>query len=303
MSHGVLFGELMGVAASVFWAGTAIFFTDAGRRVGSQAVNFARLPLGLACLVLTLWATTGVPWPVHVGASAQAWLAASGVIGLTVGDGFLFWAFAKIGPRRTLLMMSTAPVFTVLTAWVLLDEVLGLRALAGIAITTGGVVVATMGRDDGGGVFRRLPRRTLRLGLLAGLAAGVCQGIGATFAKLGMASLGPLPATVLRMAWGAGAMALVALATGNLAAWTLAWRDRRAVPPLLGGVVLGPFLGVWASLAAFKYAETGVAMALTGTVPITVLLPAWLVYHDRPSATALIGTAVAVAGGVLLFLR
>ena len=303
MGHGVLFGELMGVTASVCWAGTAVFFTDAGRRAGSQAVNFARLPLGLACLVATYWVATGAPWPAHAGAEAQGWLAASGIVGLPIGDGFLFWAFSRIGPRRTLLMMATAPVFTVLTAWILLDEVLGWKALAGITIITAGVVLATLGRDEGGGVFQNLPRRTLRLGLAAGLAAGACQGIGATFAKLGMAAMAPLPATVLRMAWGAGAMTLVALVTGNFLRWTVVWRDRRAVSPLLGGVLFGPFLGVWASLAAFKYAETGVAMALTGTVPITVLIPAWLVYRDHPSATALLGTGLAVAGGAVLFLR
>ena len=57
------------------------------------------------------------------------------------------------------------------------------------------------------------------------------------------------------------------------------------------------------SLAAFRHADTGVVMALIGTVPITVLLPSWIVYRDRPSSASLLGALVAVAGGAVLFLR
>ncbi len=295
-------GELLAILTSFLWAGTAVFFTAAGRRAGSQAVNFARLPLAVLCLAAAHLVLAGSLWPVGATPRSVAWLAASGFVGLTLGDSFLFWAFARIGPRRTLLMMSTAPVFTVLTAWVLLGETLSLRQLGGIAVIIAGVMIATLGRDEGGGLFHRLPRRLIRVGLLAGLAAGACQGVGATFAKLGMLDLDPLSATMIRMIWGAAGMSAVALAGGNFFRYIRVWRDRTALLALGGGVIMGPFLGVWASLAAFKLTDTGVAMALAGTVPITVLIPSWLVYHDRPSGLSFLGALVAVAGGALLFL-
>jgi drug/metabolite transporter (DMT)-like permease len=104
------------------------------------------------------------------------------------------------------------------------------------------------------------------------------------------------------MAWGTVAMTAVALLTGRLLPWIGAWRDRRAMWPLLAGVVMGPFLGVWFSLIAFKLTATGVAVALTGTVPITILPFSAVFHRDRPSRLALVGTAIAVAGGAILFL-
>ncbi|NOZ95955.1 MAG: DMT family transporter [Acidobacteria bacterium] len=295
-------GELVAVLASFLWSATAIAFTAAGRRVGSQAVNFARLPLGVLCLVAAHWVLRGSLWP-SAAPSARLWLALSGVIGLTVGDGFLFWSYEKIGPRRALLMLATAPAFTVVFAWLWLGETLSLVALAGIVVIVAGVAMATLGRDDGRGVFANLPRKVLRAGLAAGLLSGVCQGIGATLAKAGMAQLDPLGATVLRMAWATLAMTAAALLSGKLLPWIGAWRDHRAMWPLLAGVVMGPFLGVWFSLIAFKLTTTGVAVALTGTVPITILPFSAVFHHDRPSRLALVGTAIAVAGGAILFLR
>ena len=295
-------GELLALGASFLWSACAVAFTAAARKAGSQAVNFARLPLGVVCLVAAHWVLLGTPWP-EASVETQAWLAASGLVGLTVGDGFLFWAYTLIGPRRALLMMAMAPVFTVLTAWVGLGEHLGPRALSGIAVILAGVALATQGRDPGAGTFSHLPPARLRLGLAAGLAAGACQGVGATLAKAGMAHLDPLGATVLRMAWATVGMTAAAAVLGRLREWVTAWRHRESAAPLLAGVVLGPFLGVWASLAAFKLAPTGVAMALAATVPITILPFARFYHGDRMSRLALVGTVVAVAGGVLLFLR
>ena len=66
---------------------------------------------------------------------------------------------------------------------------------------------------------------------------------------------------------------------------------------------MGPFISVWISLVAIKNTEAGIAQVLLGMVPIFVVLPAWLVYRDRPSPLSLFGIAIAVAGGALLFLR
>lgn len=297
------FGELVAVATSLTWAWGSMLFTAAGRRVGSTAVNFARLPLAVLLLGATHLVLAGRLWPAELSGTAHLWLVASGVVGLTLGDSFLFYGFTTVGPRRSMAMYACSPVFATLTAWFLLGEHLTPFALLGMAIIIAGVVLASLGRDDGGGPFRALPRRVLRVGLVAGLLGGVCQGIGATFAKLGMVALAPLPATLVRMTWGAVAMTAVIVLGGRARELVGRYHDRRALAALLGAVVLGPFLGVWMSLTAFKHADTGIASALIGTVPITVLLPSWIVYKDKPSWQGLLGAAVAVAGGAVLFLR
>ncbi|HEY81118.1 MAG TPA: hypothetical protein G4O05_08605 [Caldilineae bacterium] len=51
-----LLGPLAALGTSVFWSFTSTFFTLAGRRVGSMAVNRVRLVLAVIFLMLTHWA-------------------------------------------------------------------------------------------------------------------------------------------------------------------------------------------------------------------------------------------------------
>ncbi len=298
-----IYGESMALVAAMLFAWTAVLFTAAGRRLGVTAVNLLRMPLGAVCLSLTHLALTGRPWPAGLHGSAQVWLALSGVAGLAIGDSALFHAFTTIGPRRGLMLMATAPVFTVVAAWFLLGERLGPLTLAGIVVVIGGVLLAVAGREPPtAGTFGDLSPAVLRAGLGWGLVAAAGQGLGSAFAKLGMHDLDPLGATLVRMTWAAIVAWAFLLPSRRLRRAFGRLDDRRGLAALAGAILLGPFVSVWVSLVAIKNAPAGVAQVLLGTVPIFVILPAWLVYRDRPSALSLTGVVIAVAGGALLFL-
>ncbi len=296
-------GEAAAIVTSVLWALTAIAFTSAARKIGAWPVNFARLPLAVMLLSAGLLIATGSPWPMSAGIHEHVWLGLSGITGLTLGDMFLFTSFTMIGPRRSLLVMSTAPVVTVISAWILLGEHLGPMALTGIGIISAGVALASSAGNDGDETCRDHSPATIRRGFAAAFLGAAGQGLGATFAKAGMHVLDPLPATLIRMAWATVALVLLTTITGRLPATLAKLRNRAAWPALGTGIVIGPVLGVWLSLVAIKNAEAGVAQALIGTTPITILVPSWLAYHDRPRPVAIAGALVAVLGGVLLFIR
>lgn len=300
-------GELAALLAAFIFAWTSVFFTAAGHRLGVTLVNLVRLPAAAACLGLTHLALTGRLWPADLAPAEQAWIGLSGIVGLAVGDSALFRSFTLVGPRRGMTVMALAPVFTVVVAWALVGEQLGLQALVGIAVVIGGVMLAARGRDPGGGRFRALPAPLLRTGFLLALVGAACQGLGSAFAKLGMGPAGggvdPLGATLVRLAWATVAYWLVVLPRQDLRLLRQRLRDRRGTGALAVAVLLGPFLSVWISLVAIKHTEAGVAQVFLGMVPIFVLLPSWVVYRDSPTARTLLGVAVAVAGGALLFLR
>jgi len=296
------YGELMAVLAAFIFSWTAILFTTASNRLGVTTVNLLRLPLGALCLGCTHYFLWGRFWPESLTGSAHLWLAASGIVGLAIGDSALFAAFTRIGPRRGMLMMASAPVFTVVVAWFLLAEHLDFKTMVGIATVIAGVWLAVAGREESGGAFGNLSKAQLRTGYLLGLVAAAGQGLGSAFAKLGMADLEPLSATLVRMVWAAIAAMVVLLprVAGQL---QKRLRDRRGLLALGGAILLGPFISVWISLIAIKNANAGVAQVLLGMVPIFVILPSWLVYRDRPSLQSMIGVVVAVAGGAILFLH
>ncbi|NCQ33895.1 DMT family transporter [bacterium] len=302
-------GELMALLGALIFAWTSVFFTIAGHRLGVTTVNLLRLPIGMTCLALTHLAATGSLWPTGLALPDVVWLGLSGIVGLAVGDSALFKSFTLIGPRRGMTIMALAPVFTTVLAWSTLGEHLGPLALAGIAVVIGGVVIASLGRDGGKSRFANLPPGLLRTGLLLALVGSLGQGLGSVFAKMGMvgtpstAGASPLAGTLVRITFATVAYWIVVLPRQNLGAIACGLRDRRGVSALAVGILMGPFISVWISLVAIDRAPTGIAQALLGTVPVFVVIPAWVVYRDKPSALSLLGIFIAVAGGSLLFLR
>ncbi|MCP4572812.1 MAG: DMT family transporter [bacterium] len=301
------FGETMAVLAAFIFSWTSVFFTTAGQRLGVTNVNLLRLPGATVCLGLTHYALTGRIWPADLAFADQAWIGASGIIGLAIGDSALFRAFTLVGPRRSMTMMALAPVFTVFTAWGMLDERLSPLAFLGIALAIGGVMLATLGKDQGGGRFRGLPPEALRKGLLLALVGSAGQGLGSTLAKLGMAGTGEgidaLGATLVRLAWATVAYWLVIAPRLSPATVRRQLSDRRGLLALGIAILMGPFISVWCSLIAVKHTDTGVAQVLLSMVPVFVIVPAWVVYRDRPSRLSLLGVLVAIGGGAVLFLR
>jgi drug/metabolite transporter (DMT)-like permease len=303
------FGEIMALLAAFIFSWTSVFFTSAGQRLGVTTVNLLRLPGATLCLALTHWAVQGRLWPEGVSWADTGWIALSGIIGLAIGDSALFKGFTMVGPRRSMTVMALAPVFTVIIAWVLLGERLGLWAMLGILVVIAGVIIATLGKGNGTGKFGIIETPIFRRGMLLALVASAGQGLGSAFAKLGMTGhdgadgLDPLGATLIRLAFATLAFWIAVVPRLKLAQLRQNLQDRKGVQALGVAILMGPFISVWMSLVALKFTEAGIAQVLLGTVPIFVVLPSWLIYKDRPTPLVLLGTAVAVGGGALLFLR
>jgi drug/metabolite transporter (DMT)-like permease len=289
-------GELAALATAVAWCFTSLFFAEAARRIGSVRVNLLRLPAGLALQSLLLLVLHRPLVGLTTGRVAL--LGVSAVLGLVVGDLAFFGALRRLGPRLSLLLLSLAPIFASLTAWPLLHERLGFRALAGIAVTLAGVAWVVLERGAG--------ERTSETGrgVALGIVAAVCQGVGLVLAKLGMAGeVLPLAAAWTRLLVATLVIWLALALARRLRVADLAAAVRTAGRPVLGGAFFGPFLGMWLSLVAAAYADVGVAATIMATNPVLVIPLVMRTEGYRPSARALVGTAVTVAGVALLFWR
>lgn len=309
-------GEAAALATAACWAGSALFFTAASRRLGSFRVNQIRLLLactflGGAVAVRSLFGGD-LPSP---GLRQGSLLLASGFVGLTLGDAALFRAFVLIGARRVLLVAASAPVFVALLAAPLLGERLGAVGIAGMAVTLAGIawVIAERRDDDA-------PAGHVREGLVLAAIAAAGQAGGAILAKAGLgqappgsplaefvgasvASVDPLTGTFLRMLAGTAGLLAWAAPAGRLRGLFDGMSAPRARVAVVGGTLLGPTIGVWLSLVAFARTETAVAQTIMALTPILVLPAARAVFGERASPRAWIGAAVAVAGAALLAFR
>jgi len=292
-------GELAALTGAFLWGICALMFETAGKQIGTYATNLIRIILACLFLCLTLFLTTGQFFPVGASRDNYLWLGISGIIGLVIGDGALFKSLVILGSRRATLILSMAPPITAVIAWFFLDEKLGLLAISGIIITVWGIFWVVNEKN-----VSETTHGSKLMGVIYGLIGALSSAVGLVFAKYGLSGgIAPLDATILRMVPAALVLSVMGLASGNRAKIINALKNNRAMLATLGGAIFGPFLGVWLSIVAVKYTETGIASTLLSTVPILILPILVIVHNIKPSPRAVFGTVIAVIGIALLFLR
>jgi drug/metabolite transporter (DMT)-like permease len=294
-------GELAALTTALCWTVTAMSFESASRRVGSLSVNFLRLLVALALLTLFGLIVRGRLVPVDASLHAWGWLALSGLVGFTIGDLCLFEGFVLVGARTTMLVSSSlSPLLAAVIGWKFLgDRLTGLDWVA-MGITITGVAWVVLERQRDGAEPHRGARKW---GILLGAGAGFGQGIGLVLAKYGMGTLHPFAATQIRVIAGAIGFALLFFAIRWWPRVRVAARDRGAMARLSLGAFFGPFLGVSMALTAVQRTATGVAATIMSLVPVFIIVPAILVFHERVSPRAFVGAIIAMGGVALLFLQ
>ena len=274
-------------------------FTAAGRRIGSLVVNRARLVIAAIFLSITHWVVLGTLLPLDATPDRWLWLSLSGVVGLVLGDIFLFQAFILIGPRLTMLMMSLAPIFAALQAWLFLGETLTGGQVFGILLTLVGIGWVVM---EGNGQNRDNP--VYGRGLLLGLGAAIGQATGLVLAKNGLGGdFSPISANLIRMLAAIVVLWGITFFQGQAKATIRALRnDKKGTLFTTVGAFLGPFVGVSLSLFAIQRVEVGVASTLTSLPPVFLLPISYFIFKERFGWGAVAGTLLAMAGVAALFL-
>ena len=295
-------GELAAVTTSACYSVSSVLYTFAGRKLTALVINRLRLILAVLLLVSVHWVVQGMPLPLSAGLSRWLWLGSSGIVGLALGDLFLFQAYRDIGPRLSSLMMSLAPILVTLMAWVFFGEALGKLSLLGIFLTVGGIAWVILERTSSS-IGNLYPSDYLR-GILFGLGATVSQAVGVILAKQGLGDGFPaVSANVIRMTSAMIALwVLTLLQKQARQTFEQLGKQPRSIFLILGGAILGPVLGVSLSLFSLQRADAGVASTLSSLAPIFLLPISYIVFKERFGWRAISGTIIALAGVALLFL-
>jgi drug/metabolite transporter (DMT)-like permease len=261
-------------------------------------MNLVKSSLGLVLFVI-LWGVLPVHWihphPAGHAATGLAWLqlAASGVVGICIGDTFFFVSLARVGVRRTMALGLLAPVFAAAGAACMGQQLPGWTGAVGIALTLSGVFL----------VVRAVPlpaagaTSTARLGAVVfGLLSALCQAVGIVLTKDAISITGVVPASVIRL--GAAVVGLLVIEAcrpgrSQLAVQCLlGLRQKR----LLGAAFLGTFVGFFLFQLAIQLGSPPVTAALVGTSPLFAAPLAARYLHERMPWTAGMATLLAVAG-------
>ena len=281
---------------ALFWSASSIASARTARHLGGPRGNRARLALAVVLLTLWIVATSGL----HGWGPGAWWFAASGAIGLGLGDMALFSAYARLGARLPALFTHClgAPLGAAIE-WAWLGTPLHWPEAVCIAVILGGVALALA--PDRHALFTgKGGDRSFLLGCTFGLLSACGLGLSAVMSRKGFAvaheagaAIGGLDAALLRNLGGLAVCMVWAPWTRKPeqpVEWHIVW------PWLAFTALVGPTLGVVCYQMALAEVKVGVVQAVVALVPLAVIPLAWAIDGDKPRKRAWIGGLLGVAG-------
>jgi len=138
-----LIGETAALSTSMLWTVSSILLSSAGKRIGVLSVNAIRISIAVLLIGTAHLIIFGTFLPM---ATRPQWiyLSLSGFLGLAIGDLGYLGSLVLIGPRKGVLLASMAPIFSTISAYFILGEILGPWTLSGIFLTLLGIIIVIM---------------------------------------------------------------------------------------------------------------------------------------------------------------
>jgi len=198
---------------------------------------------------------------------------------LCSGDLCLFKAFVLVGSRVAMLIMALVPPLTAVMSRIFLNENLTPHHLCGMGLTLAGIalVVLTPGEIFG---EKRLRFSHPLAGVLLAFGGALGQAGGLVISKYGMGDYDAFAATQIRAIAGLAGFTLLYSVSGKWGHVSRALRHGSGMWFVLLGAFCGPFLGVSFSLLAIQHTLAGVAATIMAIVPVLIIPPAVLIFHQ-----------------------
>ena len=293
--------ELAALGAAACGAITGLLSQSAAQALGPFGFNRLRQSMVAVMLAVIVFATgrwQGIQ-------PDDLWrLAASGVIGVFLGDTLLYMTLVRLGPRRTgALFALNAPIAAML-GWPLLGESLSPLAMLGVALSTAGVALAVLGRPGRSGGHRfEAVRGSVWIASGFGLLAATGQALGSLIARPVMAGgFDPYTASLIRVT--VSVACLVLLTSLPIAAVKPLGRPTPRIVAIsaMSGLI-SMVAGMTLLMFALQGGKVGIVSTLSALSPVLILPVLWVMTGARPSATSWAGAVIAVLGMALIFLR
>jgi drug/metabolite transporter (DMT)-like permease len=301
--------NFIGNSAAIFtaflWSGSSILFTSAGKRIGFFSVNVFRSVITVGMLACAHIILLGYVLPAASG-EQWFWMGLSGIVGLGIGDFGLFAAYVLIGPRLSLLVMASSPIFASVGAFLMLGEIFPELAVLGVAVTLAGIFIVLLEKekdttDSSNGGKRKA------WGIFAAVVAAAGQGVGLVLSKKGMyvgesVAMNPVSAALIRMMIATLFVLSTAFFLKKLPELRKTAKDKQGWKLVSGGALIGPFLGMTLSLFAVANTEAGIAQTLLSLEPLIIIPLMWILYRERTNWRGILGAILAVVGVTILML-
>ena len=293
-----MIGYVLAISAAAIWSGVALSATRMVRYFGSYNYNLLRL-LGIIVIfspyVFLRWQ------PLYFENSIFLAIFLSSVIGIIIGDTFLFICLKRLGPRRQALLFSMQIPFTIVLAEIFLQSLPSITELVGCALIFSGILIAIQ-------FNRSIPNDDLEniqgnkyTGLLAGIGLALCQSIGIILMKPALGSTDPIIVSYLRIIIAAVIMFGSLFFIKNNRLWEKMKDYKKTIFSIFLGF-MGMGVGMTMLIYALKFGNPGVISTLSSTMPIMIIPILWVITKNYAGHLAVIGAALTCLGAGIIFL-
>ena len=290
--------HLLALGAALSWTFAGLFGHAPALALGSLHFNRIRM------IIASLWLLPMVllsSEPIGVASTHIVPIILSSVIGIVLGDYFLFVAMRRLGPRLTgVLFAVNAPIAAIL-GWLILSETISWRVIMAILLGFVGVVLAILygKRRSTTHIWEQI-QAPLWIGILAGLLAALGQAAGVLILRPVMADgANPWVASLLRVAIAAICLWLTFPFDKRARALPVL-PDKRLIIYILANGLFGLSFGVALMLKALETGPVAEVSLLASVSPVMVLPFIWWQTKLIPPLGAWLGALLVVVSSSLL---
>jgi len=282
-------GYVLILGAAALWATLGIIFKALIGDYGLSRITIAFFRASLSAVILFVALALRRRSSLRIAARDVLFFVAFGLFGIAAFYSVYVTAIDLAGVSVSAVLLYTAPAWVALISAVFLGEKLTLVKLAAVTLAMMGCALVARVYDVRG-------LQLNRLGILAGLGAGLTYALYSVFNKVGLRRHDGW--TVLAYGLLAGSVFLAPLQSPRLLVTAL--RQPGAVAWLLV-LALGPTLGAGLSFnAGLRYVQVSSASVVATLEPVIASLLAFTFLHERLDLTQLMGGGLILAAVIIL---
>lgn len=289
---------VLALTSAILFSGASVIFARFASSHSSLWMNLVKnVVAGTAFVGASVLSVllTSESWGDLSGHSALLFLG-SGLVGLAVGDYFLFRGYQRLGSARTIMVFSFSPLFLTIEGYLFFGQSLSLRQGGAIFLMMACVWTLSFEkfRTEGAWEWK---------GILFAVLGVLLDNIGIVLSRHAFDLSPGVSAVTANAVRFVGGVALLLVAQWWVGAKVFAefgrlpWKDRSLVT---FASFFGSFLSLTAWLTALKIGHIGSLAGVGSFNPVAASLWEWVLLRKRPTPYLIAAMGLFLAGFVLL---
>lgn len=299
-----MIGEFAALGAAISWAIAPILYRKALANMNPVSANIVRCASNAAVMLLILFAVGGTGALANLSPEIMLTVAASGIIGLGIGDTLYLVSLKSVGVARAVPLAATYPLFSLLWTTSLGKPVTS-NAVLGALVILFGIWLLSHEKIQSAPEKQTETKNSFR-GIIAALATAVVWSISITLMDI---AISVPAASSLDVNY-----AIITLRIATMAAILLAFAPvidknrgflktkRKALAQLCIGGLAANGVGWLLMNVSFQNILEAQAIPISSTTPLFSTIAGLALFHEKITKRNALGAIVIVVGIALIFI-